>query len=233
MKAWQAGLMILVGSGCGGKEESEAPESSSIAPPVAQAPVTNSPAPSVTNPPVAPTNTMPAEVAFTNTVKLVCTAGTRRPYTGKVIQRDAKNNKVAEGEYVDGLEHGHYREWYSSGKLKTLWRLERGQLVARQVWLENGKQVDLRLQGWSAAGTPYVGPARKLQLSVGGGKLNLENYRRHPIATLQIGLGRPDEVDGRVWIYRGLNIKHATTDQAHTIAKFTILDGRVLAVTVE
>lgn len=176
---------------------------------------------------------MPERINITGTRWLLCDTNANRPYTGTVVRKDTKGKKVAEGQFVSGLEHGLYEEWYGTGRPKAKFRYERGQLKARQEWLENGRPVDLRLQGWSADGTPYVGPARKLQLSIGGGKLNLENYRRHPIATLQIGLGRPDQVDGRVWIYRGLNIKHATTGQSHTIAKFTILDGRVLAVTVE
>jgi len=176
---------------------------------------------------------MPARINITSTRWLLVDTNANRPYTGTVVREDDKGKKIAEGQFFGGLEHGLYEEWYPSGKLKAKFRYERGQLKARQEWLENGKQVDLRLQGWAGDGSRYVGPARKLELTVGGGERNLENYRRHPVATLQIGLGPPDQVLGRVWIYRDLKIKHATTGQTHAVAKFTILDGRVLSVAVE
>ena len=88
----------------------------------------------------------------------------------------------------------------------------------------------------SITGSAGLGPApgRGLEWTTGAGAASIEViYRGKGAELIKKAFGDPDENQNGVWIYKGMKITAGQTGQLMTTVRFSIVNGRVLSVSVE
>ena len=79
-----------------------------------------------------------------------------------------------------------------------------------------------------------TGLGRGLEWKTGAGPASIEVlYRGKEAELIKKAFGDPDEDQNGVWIYKGMKVTAVQTGQLMTTVRFSIVDGRVLSVSVE
>ena len=96
---------------------------------------------------------------------------------------------------------------------------------------EEGNPVKGSMKGSVGLG---AAPGRGLEWKTGTGASSIEGiYRGKGAELIKKAFGDPDEDQNGVWIYKGMKVTAVQTGQLMTTVRFSIVDGRVLSVSVE
>jgi antitoxin component YwqK of YwqJK toxin-antitoxin module len=152
--------------------------------------------------------------------------------------------------YVQGLKSGAAYAWYANGTARRKSFHANGFRVGPWITFHpNGKTNKvkvlstkipgkvLRQAAFDLTGRPLTGktPAgRKFQWQVNGSDplKKLSYYINRPTPSLTTVFGNPDQRRGNVWTYSGLTIRDMKTGQIKHTARFTVNNGKVVAVEV-
>jgi antitoxin component YwqK of YwqJK toxin-antitoxin module len=153
-------------------------------------------------------------------------------------------------DYVRGLRSGEEYTWYANGKARSrsfytndfrfgIWTTFHPNGKTNKVMVLSTKIPGkvLRRAAFDLTGRPLTGktPAgRKFQWEVNGTEplKKLSYYINGPTSSLTTVFGNPDQRRGNVWTYSGLTIRDMKTDQIKHTARFTVNNGKVVAVEV-
>ena len=152
--------------------------------------------------------------------------------------------------YVQGLKSGAAYTWYANGTARSKSFYTNGFRVGPWITFHsNGKTNKvmvlspkipgkvLRRAAFDLTGRPLTGktPAgRKFQWQVNGTDplKKLSYYINRPASLLTTAVGNPDQRRGNLWMYSGLTIRDIKTGQIKHTARFTVNNGKVIAVEV-
>jgi antitoxin component YwqK of YwqJK toxin-antitoxin module len=153
-------------------------------------------------------------------------------------------------DYVRGLRSGEEYTWYANGKARSrsfytndfrfgIWTTFHPNGKTNKVMVLSTKIPGkvLRRAAFDLTGRPLTGktPAgRKFQWEVNGTEplKKLSYYINGPTSSLTTVFGNPDQRRGNVWTYSGLTIRDMKTGQIKHTARFTVNNGKVVAVEV-
>tara|TARA_Y100000588_G_scaffold66145_2_gene66440 strand:- start:11784 stop:12503 length:720 start_codon:yes stop_codon:yes gene_type:complete len=149
------------------------------------------------------------------------------PYDGKIVTyHEPKSNGIKKEELV--YERGRLttrREFWpnSQNKSEVIHDLENSTSTTNR-WEEDGTPIQ-------AAGPPPNAPkTRSLNWTLKQ-PAQIQSFVRQNTAVLIHFLGEPDERQGNLWTYRGMDISDFTTGREYTGVQFTVSGNIVTGVT--
>ena len=149
------------------------------------------------------------------------------PYTGKVVlYHPDGTTEASERVYIDGVRVRH-TEWHANAIKKMEAVLHANGAVKTTHFDEEGNPMKAPIRIGTA-------PGRGLEWKTGAGAASIEIlYRGKEAELIKKAFGDPDEDQNGVWVYKGMKVTAVQTGQLMTTVRFSIVDGRVLSVSVE
>ena len=150
----------------------------------------------------------------------------KAPYTGKVVEYHPDGTESSEKIYDTGVLTRHTM-WHANGQKKMEAIRQAGGLMRTLHYDEEGNPMKAPVRIVTA-------PGRGLEWKTGAGAASIEIlYRGKEAELIKKAFGDPDEDQNGVWVYRGMKVTAVQTGQLMTTVRFSIVDGRVLSVSVE
>ena len=154
----------------------------------------------------------------------------KAPYTGKVVEYHPDGTESSETIYGTGVLTRHTM-WHENGQKKMEAIRQAGGAMKTTHYNEEGTPVKGSMTGSAGLGSA---PGRGLEWTTGAGAASIEViYRGKGAELIKKAFGDPDENQNGVWIYKGMKITAGQTGQLMTTVRFSIVNGRVLSVSVE
>jgi len=149
------------------------------------------------------------------------------PYEGKVVlYHPDGTTESSERVYMDGVLVRH-TIWDANALKKMEAVLHANGAMKTTHFDEVGNPMKAPIRIGAA-------PGRGLVWKTGAGQASIENlYRGKGAELIKKAFGDPDEDQSGVWVYRGMKVADVQTGQLMTTVRFSIVDGRVLSVSVE
>ena len=147
-------------------------------------------------------------------------------YTGKVVEYHPDSTEASEKIYDLGVLTRH-AEWDDNGQKRMESIRQANAAMKTTYYDEEGNPVKAPVK-------MVTGLGRGLEWKTGAGATSIEVlYRGKGAELIKKAFGDPDEDQNGVWIYKGMKVTAVQTGQLMTTVRFSIVDGRVLSVSVE
>ncbi len=147
-------------------------------------------------------------------------------YTGKVVEYHPDSTEASEKIYDLGVLTRH-TEWHDNGQKRMESIRQANAAMKTTYYDEEGNPVKAPVK-------MVTGLGRGLEWKTGAGAASIQNlYRGKGAELIKKAFGDPDEDQNGVWIYKGMKVADVQTGQLMTTVRFSIVDGRVLSVSVE